>query len=223
MVRSRLIGLGLALALGLCSGGTLALPMGSKGDGMVMLDTSPDQRELAANFAVSTVDAWGLALGRWSEPGVHGVAAHERSREFVAATYTRRVQRWNLPHAQANVWLVGMVGQVRGQGLNSARSLGSLALMADYETTRVYVGAGLRPMRASGVRHDSTWLRSGFSFYEADYDEVQPWFVLEAKRVNFGSSAKNEVTPMLRFIHKRVFVEIGGNRDGAQFNLMWSP
>jgi hypothetical protein len=205
--------------------GAQALPMGSPGDTMVMLDVGADERELAANYALNGRFALGANTGRWQEEQPHGAMGpaptHERERRFTALTSTHRLQRWNLPHAQANVWLVGQLGQVRGEGLVGTRTLASVSLMADYETTRVYLGGGWRPMRASGgLRHDTTWLRSGFSFYEAEYDAVQPWFILEAKQTRNAHSSETVLTPMLRFIHKRVFVEAGGNRKGAQVNLM---
>jgi hypothetical protein len=53
----------------------------------------------------------------------------------------------------------------------------------------------------------------GFSFYEANYDETQPWLIFEARRMSMVSDAY-EVTPMLRLIHKRFFVEAGANLQG---------
>lgn len=214
------VGAAFTLAL-LAAPGVQALPMGSPGDTMVMLDVGADERELAANYAISGRFALGATGGSWRETQPHGALQHERERRFTALTSTHRLQRWNLPHAQANVWLVGQLGQVRGEGLGGTRTLASVSLMADYETTRVYLGGGWRPMRASGgLRHDTTWLRSGFSFYEAEYDAVQPWFILEAKQTRNAHGSETVLTPMLRFIHKRVFVEAGGNRKGSQVNLM---
>ena len=68
--------------------------------------------------------------------------------------------------------------------------------------------------RAKDINHDTATLRTGFSFYEADYDEVQPWFIVEVRRSR-GLTDKNEVTPMLRLIHKRYFFELGVN-DASQ-------
>jgi len=35
-------------------------------------------------------------------------------------------------------------------------------------------------------------------------------------------STRDEVTPMLRLIHRGLFVELGRNREGTQFNFMWA-
>ena len=199
-----------------------ALPMASQGSVMVMAERSADERELAANFALTARDALGAAVGRWREPMGHGAAMREHEREYTALTYTRLLRRWNMPHAQANLWFVGMLGEVRAHALPGARTLWSPALLADYETTRVYFGAGIEPMRARGLRHDSVVARAGFSFYQAEYDEMQPWLIVQAKRTRWGMDAKSELTPLLRVIHRRFFVELGGNDNGAQVNLMLS-
>ena len=55
-----------------------------------------------------------------------------------------------------------------------------------------------------------------------DYDQVQPWLVLEARRMQ-GLSGKTEVTPMLRLIHNRYFVELGINTDSqVRTNFMYT-
>jgi hypothetical protein len=45
--------------------------------------------------------------------------------------------------------------------------------------------------------------------------------VLEAKRTR-ELVTKNEVTALLRVIHKRYFVELGASRDGGRFNFMYN-
>jgi hypothetical protein len=213
-----------AVALGVAAGAASALPMASDGSWMVMGDFGGNgDRDLAANFAVTGRDAFGAMASRWREPVMHA-GLHERmlDREAAGLTYTRLVQRWNLPHAQANLWFVGMLGGVRGDGLDGTRTLWSTAVQADYETTRVYAGAGFEPMRGDDVRHDTTWARAGFSFYEVEYEEPQPWFVLEARHTRYGSMSEVTWTPLLRIIHRRLFVEVGGNDDGAQLNFMYA-
>ncbi|MCU0813303.1 MAG: hypothetical protein MUC32_02900 [Burkholderiaceae bacterium] len=211
-----------AAALALAAGGASALPMASQGSVMVMGDfNGGGERELAANYAVTGHDAFGAMAGRWLEPTLHaGEHGVKLVREASALTYTRLVHRWNLPHAQANLWFVGMLGGVRGDDLGGTSTLWSTAVQADYETTRVYAGAGFEPMRGDGVRHDSAWVRAGFSFYEVDYEQAQPWFVVEAKRTRYTTTDETLVTPMLRVIHRRYFVELGANDDGVQLNFM---
>jgi hypothetical protein len=78
-----------------------------------------------------------------------------------------------------------------------------------------------RLYRAEGINHDFASLRAGFSFYEVDYDQAQPWLILEARRMN-NLSATTEVTPMLRLIHNRYFVELGVNNAAqVRANFMY--
>lgn len=208
-----------------CAPAAFALPMASEGSWMTMADfSSGGERDIAVNFAVTGHDAIGVMAARWKEPVRHGgLHTQHHERESAGLTYTRLVHRWNLPHAQANLWFVGAAGRARGQGWSGERSFWSPAVMADYETTRLYLGAGLEPKRGdSGLRHDTAWLRAGFSFYEVDYEQVQPWFVVESKRVRHANGTRNELTPMLRLIHRGLFIELGRNRDSTQFNLMWA-
>ena len=189
-------------------------PMGFKDSTMGMADLGPNWREAWVNHAFTRSDALGAgALYMRSDDKA-------RTRDLVELNYTRLVHRWNLPHAQANVWLFGGLGALRGNDFAGTRTLLAPGLQLDYETTRVYAAATARLYRASGINHDYGSLRAGFSFTEADYDETQPWFIVEARRMR-GLSDEVELTPMLRFVNKRFFAEVGINqaRQG-RFNLM---
>lgn len=209
-----------------------ALPMASQGFWMVMGDADADDQKLSANYALTGRDAFGGGVARFESPE-HGSMAMSSRRELATLSYTRLVHRWNLPHAQANLWFVGQAGGLRGEGLgDGTRTAWSPAVLADWETTRLYLGGGFETMRAGDWRRDSAYARTGFSFYEVEYEEVQPWFIVEAKRdreviPRAGAAphdvAKTEWMPMLRFIHRRWFVEIGARSDGAHLSFMWVP
>jgi hypothetical protein len=208
------------------------LPMASEGFWMVMGDVGRSDQELSANFALTGRDALGVATARLSSPRPDATGS-EPKRDLAALTYTRLVKRWNLPHAQANVWFVGQAGGLRGDGLDGGtRGLWSPAVLADFETTRVYAGGSAKTQRAGDWRRDSTGLRAGFSFYEVEYEEVQPWLLVDVQRLRERSpgaavtprdASKTEWMPMLRLIHRRWFLELGANRDGAHLGFMWVP
>ncbi len=196
----------LASALAFGAGAAVAAPMGFKGSVMAMGDFSPNWRESWANYAFTARDAIGAG-------GLYMRSDDEtKSRTMAELNYTRLLQRWNLEDAQANVWLFAGVGAIRGNDFGGSKFAYAPGVQVDYETTRVYVAATARLYRASGLNHDFGSLRAGFSFFEADYDEVQPWLLVEARRMR-GLSDKTEITPMLRFIHNRYFVELGVNTD----------
>lgn len=202
--------------LAVLAGPVLAAPMGFKGSWMAMGDVSSNWREGFANYAFTSRDAVGPSL-TWMRSDDKML-----KRELAEVAYTRLLQRWNLPHSQANVWFIGGLGAVRGDGFAGERAMATPGIQVDWETTRLYAMALGRLYRAEGINHDFAAARLGFSFYEADYDEVQPWFVVEARRMR-GLSGMTEITPMLRLIHNRYFVEAGiNNSKQLRFNFMYT-
>ncbi|CAH0352839.1 hypothetical protein [Aquabacterium sp. CECT 9606] len=205
-----------ALAAGIAvSSAAQSAPMGFKDSAMAMGDFSPNWRESWVNYALTARDAVG-AGGLYMRSD-----DKSKTRTLAEVNYTRLVTRWNLPHAQANVWFFAGAGAIQGNDFSGSKLAWAPGLQVDYETTRVYVAATGRLYRASGLNHDFASVRAGFSFYEVDYDEIQPWFIVEARRMR-GLSDKTEVTPMLRLIHNRYFVELGvNNSKQARANFMY--
>ena len=195
-------------------------PMGFNGSTMAMGDFSPNWQEAWVNHAVTPRDAFGAG-------GVAMRSDDKRlTRNFTELTYTRLLHRINGEHSQANFWLVGGAGRLTGNDFGGGTFAGSKAMLApgvsaDYETTRFYASASARLYRAQGINHDFVSARTGFSFYEVDYDKTQPWLIVEARRMR-GLSDKVEITPMLRLIHNRYFVEFGvNNSKQGRFNFMY--
>ncbi|MBN9204351.1 hypothetical protein [Methylibium petroleiphilum] len=204
-----------AAALLAIGSGARAGPMGFDGSQMAMGDFGPNWREAWINHAFTPRDAVGIG-------GLFMRSDDERrTRDVAEITYTRLMARWNLPHAQANAWLVVGAGGIRGNDYAGTRTLLAPGIQLDYETTRVYVAAFGRLYRADGLRHDYAAVRAGFSFYEAAYEETQPWLIVEARHMR-GLSERVEITPMVRLINKGYFVEAGLNTEKqARFNFMY--
>ncbi len=196
-------------------GAVNAAPMGFKDSTMAMGDFSPNWRESWVNHALTARDAVGIG-------GLYMRSDDEsKTRTLAEVNYTRLVKRWNLPHAQSNVWFFAGAGSIRGNDFSGSRLALAPGVQVDYETTRIYLSATGRLYRAEGLNHDFAAIRAGFSFHEVDYDQIQPWFVIEARRMR-GLSDKTEITPMLRLIHNRYFVEFGVNdAKQARANLMY--
>lgn len=205
-----------ALAWGiLIAAAAHAGPMGFKDSWMAMGDFGPNWREAWVNYALTPRDALGAGLIYMRSDD------KRKSRTLSEATYTRLLARWNTKESQANVWLLGGIGAVEGNDFSGSKLMGSPGAQLDYETTRVYVTATARLYRASGIKHDYASARAGFSFYEVDYEETQPWLIVEARRMR-GLSDKLEITPMLRLINKGYFVEAGVNNSRQwRFNFMY--
>lgn len=194
-------------------------PMGFKESYMSMGDFSTNWREAFVNYALTSKDAIGTeAVYMRSDNKLTTLHA-------TGLTYTRLAKRWNMPEAQANVWLLGGLSMATGSEFAGSKTLISPGVQVDYETTRLYVAVQARAYRTTGgvnnINHDYISGRAGFSFFNVDYDEVQPWFVVEARRMK-GLSDKTEITPMLRLIHNRYFVEAGVSTEKqARFNFMF--
>lgn len=211
----------LGMVLAISSPFATAGPMGFKDSFMAMGDFNNNWRELFINYAITPRDAFGISATYMRSDD------KRKTRTLEELTYTRLLKRWNMPHAQANLWFMGGVGALQGENEQGGKDDDFDKLMVtpgvqfDYETTRVYLAASHRLYRASDINHDFTSVRAGFSFYETEYDKTQPWFILEARNMN-GLSDKIEVTPMLRLINKSFFVEAGiNNSREPRFNFMY--
>ena len=199
--------------------GVHAGPMGFNGSTMAMGDFSPNWKEAWVNHAVTPRDAFGA--GGVAMRSDDRRPASQLTRSFSELTYSRLVHRINGEHSQANIWFVGGAGQLTGNNFGGSKTMLAPGVSADYETTRFYASASVRLYRAPGINHDFASVRTGFSFFEVDYDETQPWLIVEARRMR-GLSDKTEITPMLRLIHNRYFVEFGvNNMKQGRFNFMY--
>jgi hypothetical protein len=214
-MRRQLVKITLGVIGSLASLSALCGPMGFKESWMSMGDVSPNWQEVFVNYALTARDAAGAsALVMRSDD-------ETKTRQFTEAIYTRLIRRWNMPESQANIWFIGGIGNITGNDFSGSKTMASPGIQVDYETTRIYVAATARLYRAQGLNHDFASARAGFSFYEVDYDQTQPWFILEVRRMR-GLTDKTEVTPMLRLIHNRYFVELGvNNASQARMNFMY--
>ncbi len=173
--------------------------MGFADSFMVMGEASEDYQEVMANYSPVVGHAYGIELMRMRDKD--GMTS-----TISALSYTGLIKRWNMPGAQANLWFTGGIGESHGDDQSGFAYTPSVQF--DWETKRLYFLAKARMVRAPGMNFDSATLQSGFSFYETGFDETQPWFVLETRTMNNMDPAF-QVTPMLRFINKNYFLEVG--------------
>ncbi len=193
-----------------------AAPMGFKNSWMFMGDFSKTYQEFSFNYATTANDAIGFSASAMQTDD------YSKRQQNAEVVYTRKVARWNLPNAQANIWFIGGLGSTTGSSFEGSKAMASPGLQIDYETTRFYSMASARVYAAQGATSNITTARLGASFYEVDYDQPQPWLVIEARRMTFVSN-QYEFTPMLRVIHNRYFVEAGANLSGQlRFNFMYN-
>ena len=173
-------------------------------------------QEFMLNYSPKVGHAFGVEVMRMS-------GKNEDATTLTGLNYTGLIKRWNMPAAQANFWFNGSIGEAHG--LYSGFSY-TPSLQFDYETTRLYFLAKTRLIRAPHMNYDTAAIQAGFSFYEAGFDETQPWFVFEAKTMRNTEPAL-QITPALRLINKSYFLEFGvtnpfdKNERTPRLNLMF--
>jgi hypothetical protein len=220
ILRNVYAGLGLIFLANAAS----ALPVGFKESWMTMGEISNDFSDAAVVYTFDQKTSF-IGAGvkfRWQQS-----PAQVRRVNLVEAELGYRLARWNFPEAQANIYLQGGVGSAGGNFFAGRQTASLVGIQLDYETRRIYSALRWHGTYAKDFDYTRTSLSGGFSFYKTEYDEWQPWFVVEATRV--GGSAKDpiEYTPYIRFIHKTLFIEAGapfqkGKSEGLKVNFRYT-
>jgi hypothetical protein len=173
--------------------------MGFADSTMLMGEWGADYSEVMLNYSPKIGHALGVeAMHMRDKDGMRS--------DIATLNYTGLLKRWNLPRGQANFWFTGGLGESYSGGEQGFAYTPSLQF--DYETTRLYFLAKARMVRAPGMNFDSASVQGGFSFYEADYEKTQPWFVMEVRSMR-NMDPGLQVTPALRLINKDYFLELG--------------
>lgn len=142
-------------------------------------------------------------------------------RRFSIAQGNYLLNRWNLPSAQANLYVaVGMGAAERGDRQSVAARA---SLIGDYETRRLYSSLLIDRLEGSSSA-DLSLLRARFGAlpFPAPLDRPNLWILAQ-----FDYSAQNDetlsVSPILRLFYRNVAVELGvGVEEGSLMSsLMW--
>jgi len=171
--------------------------MGFKDSAMLMSEFSSYKKELMLNYSPAMGHAFGVET-MW-------MRGDKQTNLITNINYTGLIKRWNMPSGQANLWFMTGIGEASGDASGFSYSP---SVQFDYETTRVYLLAKARMVRAPHIQYDTYGLQAGFSFYETSFEQTQPWFVVEA-RTTENMAMRNEITPALRLINQNYFLELG--------------
>ncbi len=224
-LRRLFAGLYAFLSLFLLTNAASALPVGFKDSWMTMGELGRDYSEAALIYTfIPTTSVGAGAVGLKYQ---HGTAGHTRRIEMVDAHINHRVARWNMPEAQANIYLQMGVGQAKGSFFNGSQTVLQPGIQLDYETRRVFAALKWHGTYAKDFDYTRYGAAAGFSFYKTEYDEWQPWAILEASRKGGDLKDATEFTPYLRFIHKTLFIEAGapfqkGKSQGLKVNFRYT-
>jgi hypothetical protein len=204
-----------------------ALPVGFKDSWMSMGELSKDWKEANLMYSFSHRDAIGLGTSniRWNTLG-----AAPRSLNQTDLHYNRLLARWNTPDSQTNIFILAGLAQANSNFFSGSQLILQPGLQVDHETRRIYAALKWHGYYGKSLAATRTSVAGGFSFYPTEYDEWQPWFVVEVdkKGADFKSIDGNvEVTPYLRLIHKTLFIEAGspqkkGKSQGLKVNFRYT-
>ncbi len=206
----------LLLAAALAAPPALAHPVTFPGNLMGMAEVDRNWKELNAWYTFAPRHAAGAGYtGFRSEDGA-------REREVPNLHYNFRAARWNWRDAQANIYLQAGLGRATGNDFTGSHAVFMPGFQADYETRRLYAAYRWHGMRGGPVKHTFNNLQAGFSFYAVDYDDWQPWLILDVRRTS-NLAMDTEVTPTLRLIHKALFLEAGAvDGERLRLNVMYN-
>lgn len=133
-------------------------------------------------------------------------------------------RRWNLPGAQANVFVWGGLGRATGNDFGGSTLARNAGAQFDYETRRVYGAFRSDLQESDRYSHRIDTLQLGWAPYKHDYDTLATWFVVQGRRYSGGLFEGTETALLVRFFKRGAWVEVGATTDGklqamAMFNF----
>ncbi|MGH8051787.1 MAG: hypothetical protein ACREPB_14100 [Arenimonas sp.] len=127
-------------------------------------------------------------------------------------TYVRfngLAKRWNLPAAQANVFVWGGVGKANGNALHGSETAWNYGAQFDYETRRIYGSLRTDWQDADSFTHHVNTLQLGLAPYKHDYNTLATWVVFQARTYDRPVYDGVETALLLRFFKHGTWVEAG--------------
>lgn len=133
-------------------------------------------------------------------------------------------KRWNLPAAQANVFVWGGIGRATGNDFRGSTLARNVGFQLDYETRRVYSSLRSDLQESARFSHRIDTLQLGWAPYAHDYDTLATWFVVQGRRYTGDLYEGTEIALLVRLFKGGAWLDIGATTDGklqamAMFNF----
>ncbi|KAF1720453.1 hypothetical protein CSC76_17105 [Pseudoxanthomonas mexicana] len=133
-------------------------------------------------------------------------------------------KRWNMPEAQANVFVWGGLGRGTGNDFQGDTFVRNAGFQVDYETRRVYSAFRSDLQDSDQFSHRIDTLQLGWAPYKHDYDTLATWVVVQGRRYTGQIMEGTETAVLIRFFKRGTWVEVGATTDGnlqamAMFNF----
>ncbi|MFM9977573.1 MAG: hypothetical protein ACKVOP_05945 [Sphingomonadaceae bacterium] len=163
-------------------------------------------------------------LSRKIAIGVYGLSENSGERLSTGAVVNYLAFRKNTPDSQANGYVMAGFGPSWSRLPNGRRSeaeaSGWVALEADWETRRLFVG-GMAKLSVVGRSAEAGWrVRTGFAPYVANSGKLHTWAFVQVGRAA-EPGAKTEITPLVRLFKGPILVEAGASLTGKGFGTLW--
>ena len=132
-------------------------------------------------------------------------------------TYVRGnllAKRWNLPGAQANIFVWGGVGRATGNDFEGSTLSRNVGFQADYETRRLYSSLRSDLQESDEFSHRIDTVQLGWSPYAHDYDTLATWIVVQGRQYTGDLYKGTETALLVRLFKGRTWVEFGATTDG---------
>lgn len=163
----------------------------------------------------------------WSNRWASGInywrfTQDDRNTEMAFLKTNYLAYRYNGEASQANIYLHGGVGvadsEIDVKETNDAY-MGGVEM--DWETRTLYTSLKYYHFHSPKVLDmPLTQARVGFSPYEAGFDQLQAWFMLQAMSMP-DVQGEIMITPLVRFFYKNILWEMGSSTRGEwMLNLM---
>jgi len=152
----------------------------------------------------------------WSSVGVGWTELQSvdgsRRRSFTYVRGNLLAHRWNLPGAQANVFVWGGLGQASGNDFDAELSR-EVGAQFDYETRQVYASFKSDLQESAHTSNRIDTLQLGWAPYKHDYDTLATWIVVQGRAYTGGISPGVEKALLVRFFKGGTWVEAGVTTD----------
>ena len=146
------------------------------------------------------------------------------NREIAYLRVNYLAKRWNLPSAQANIFVWGGLGSAAGNTFDGTRLARNVGAQFDYETRHVYMSAKSDLWDCSEFSQRVDTMQFGFAPYAHDYSTLATWFVIQARNYTGQIRHGVEWAALVRLFKGGAWIDAGVTADGkpqvmAMFNF----
>jgi len=192
-----------------------AHPVAFTGSTSIMFESDPKRQDAMLFYSHRYWLATGITYSRLSLEGEVGPL----ELNIVTPQINLLAHRWNRPDSQANLYFSGGYGTLQADGERNDRlvTASRAGVQFDAETRRLYTLFKYEKLTLDHFPDiDSYVARGGLAPFLGNFDDLNIWFILEAKYAA-QISKQPSFTPLLRFYLKNVLWEVGSSLKGESY------